>query len=78
MSGFPPYIVHGNISCQNKNKFKKIVRISCKLGTDVTVLQDLCNRYSLDQMKNIMKDEKHPLKNMYRQKTSVAKNKDSV
>ena len=56
---------YGNISCQNKNKFKKIVRISCKLGADVTVLQDLYNRYTLDQMKKIMKDEKHPLNNRY-------------
>ena len=56
---------YGNISCKQKNKLKKIVKVSSKLGANVTSLQDLYNKYSIEQMKKIMKDEKHPLNSKY-------------
>jgi len=56
---------YGNISCQQKKKLKKIVKVSSKLGVNVTSLQDLYDKCTTEQTKKIMKDEQHPLNCKY-------------
>ena len=56
---------YGTISGQQKNKLKKIVNVSSKLGADVTPLQALYDKYVLAQVDIIMKEGTHSLNNNY-------------
>jgi hypothetical protein len=55
---------YGSLTCKDKNKLNKIVRISKKLGADVTPLCQLYDKNVLSITEKIMLDAAHPLNNI--------------
>ena len=56
---------YGALNLRDKSKLRKIIKTSCKLGADITTLDELYKKFVLKQVKKIMKDNQHPLHGNY-------------
>ena len=63
--GFAIPVWYGSLTCQDKNKLKKIVKTAGKLKARTECLDEVYNTMVIKQLRKIMNDVQHPLHCQY-------------